>query len=313
MQIMMLTIIFSCKYYSGNYFNDNQISINCLSFIHLNARSLNSNFKEIEDYLSSLNHKFDIIAISETWANESNEQTFTFHGYDAFHTVRKNKRGGGVALYVTQELACKLLYCKSFVVNDILECVTIEILLAGQKNVIVTCVYRSPDSNVDVFSEYIEQLFTDLSMRKSIFVCGDVNIDILKHESNIAAKSFLDTMYSMYSIDRPTRISNHSFSLIDNICTNVVNQTTLSGILLSDITDHLPIFVLCNYPTHIQRNSSRYVKKRIVNDLALASLSANLANEHWETVFRSVDVNRAYEEFMSIFPNFIILICPSKL
>ena len=70
------------------------------------------------------------------------------HGYDAFHTVRNNKRGGGVALYVsivTQELACKLLYCKSFVVNDILECVTIEILLAGQKNVIVTCVYRSPD------------------------------------------------------------------------------------------------------------------------------------------------------------------------
>ena len=152
-------------------------------------------------------------------------------------------------------------------------------------------------------------------MRKSIFVCGDVNIDILKHESNIAAKSFLDTMYSigLYPlIDRPTRISNHSFSLIDNIFTNVVNQTTLSGILLSDITDHLPIFVLCNYPTHIQINSNRYVKKRIVNDLALASLSANLANEHWETVFSSVDVNRAYEEFMSIFSKLYNTYLPVK-
>ena len=180
---------------------------------------------------------------------------------------------------------------------------------------IVTCVYRSPGSNVDVFSEYIKQLFTDLSMRKSIFVCGDVNIAILKHESNIAAKSFLDTMYSigLYPlIDRPTRISNHSFSLIDNIFTNVVNQTTLSGILLSDITDHLPIFVLCNYPTHIQRNSNRYVKKRIVNDLALASLSANLANEHWATVFSSVDVNRPYEEFVSIFSKLYNTYLPVK-
>ena len=86
-------------------------------------------------------------------------------------------------------------------------------------------------------------------MRKSIFVCGDVNIDILKHESNIV---YSIGLYPL--IDRPKRISNHSFSLIDNICTNVVNQTTLSGILLSDITDHLPIFVLCIYPTHIQIN-----------------------------------------------------------
>ena len=91
-----------------------------------------------------------------------------------------------------------------------------------------------------------------------------------------------------------------------------LNQTTLSGILLSDITDHLPIFVLCNYPTHIHINSNRYVKKRIVNDFALASLSANLANEHWETVFSSVDVNRAYEEFMSIFSKLYNTYLPVK-
>ena len=57
---------------------------------------------------------------------------------------------------------------------------SLEILLAGQKNVIVTCVYRSPGSNVDVFSEYIEQLFTDISMRKSIFVCGDVKDEVTR-------------------------------------------------------------------------------------------------------------------------------------
>ena len=54
------------------------------------------------------------------------------------------------------------------------------------------------------------------------------------------------TMHSigLYSfIYRPTRISNHSFTLIDNVFTNVTNHKVTSGILVSDITDHLPIFV----------------------------------------------------------------------
>ena len=56
----------------------------------------------------------------------------------------------------------------------------------------------------------------------------------------------------MYSIclyplvDIPNRISNHSVSLIDNICTNVTNHKVANGIVVSDIIDHLPFF--CTYP-----------------------------------------------------------------
>ena len=101
------------KYYSGNVFSTSSKSLAPgISFIHLNARSLNSNFKEIDHYLSSLNYKFDIIAISETWVSEPEQNKFNINGYDVYHTTRKNKRGGGVALYVKQELACKFLSCK---------------------------------------------------------------------------------------------------------------------------------------------------------------------------------------------------------
>ena len=47
-----------------------------------------------------------------------------------------------MALYVKQELACKLLYCKSLVVDDLFECCTIDILLSGHRNIIaVSCIY----------------------------------------------------------------------------------------------------------------------------------------------------------------------------
>ena len=134
----LFTYIFpDSKYCSGNVFSTSSTSLAPgISCIHLNARSLNSNFKEIDHYLSSLNYKFDIIAISETWVSEQNK--FNINGYDVYHTTRKNKRGGGVALYVKQELACKCLSCKSLVVDDLFECCSIEILVSGHRNIIVS-------------------------------------------------------------------------------------------------------------------------------------------------------------------------------
>ena len=41
--------------------------------------------------------------------------------------------------------------------------------------------------------------------------------------------------------------------LIGNIFTNELDNNTNSGILISDITDHLPIFALCQY-IDIKRN-----------------------------------------------------------
>ena len=45
----------------------------------LNARSLNSNFRQIEDYLKSLDYPFDVIAVSETWMSH-NSNNFNIPG-----------------------------------------------------------------------------------------------------------------------------------------------------------------------------------------------------------------------------------------
>ena len=35
--------------------------------------------------------------------------------------------------------------------------------------------------------------------------------------------------------------------IIDNIFTDQINYSTDNGLLITDISDHLPIFVLCKY------------------------------------------------------------------
>merc|ERR1712002_1420151 len=56
---------------------------------------------------------------------------------------------------------------------------------------------------------------------------------------------FVNTVYNNSFrplIDKPTRISKFSSTLIDNILTNVCTNEITSGLFYNDITDHLPIF-----------------------------------------------------------------------
>ena len=71
-------------------------------------------------------------------------------------------------------------------------------------------------------------------------------------------------------IDIPTRISNQSFSLIDNIFSNVTNYNITSGILINYITDHFPVFAICTYP-----NPNRLINK-LVLDIAYRPVCKNV-------------------------------------
>ena len=59
----------------ARYFNDK------LSFLHLNIRSIRNKFDTLINYLNSLDHKFSIIALTETWINNNDGDNFEIPGY----------------------------------------------------------------------------------------------------------------------------------------------------------------------------------------------------------------------------------------
>ena len=213
------------------------------------------------------------------------------------------RRGGGVAIYTNKKLSGALAESKSFVIENILECVTVELTIKNHTNVVVSCIYRTPGSPIDTFCENLERNLSDVKSIKTIFVFGDFNIDLLKHETHNNTKHFLDTMYSLglYPlIDKPTRITDNSTTLIDNIFTNELRFNLTSGIMYNDISDHLPIFALCEY------NISRYNVKefqfiRKMNEDTMASFSNEPILQTWENVLKTDDVNQAYDSFLHIF------------
>ena len=112
-------------------------------------------------------------------------------------------------------------------------------------------------------------------------------------------------------INRPSRITKTSATLIDNIFSNDIKTCVTSGLLISDISDHLPVF--CCYNNSLSCHNTETVKGnqeiRLVNDRNLYNLNLSLA-ECFETLYQSDDVNEAYTIFLKAFLKEYNEICP---
>ncbi len=85
------------------------------------------------------------------------------------------------------------------------------------------------------------------------------------------------------SITKPTRVTNISATLIDNLYINFnVADRAISGILNTDISDHLPLFMLINSdnPVGTRRNLS-FTSRKLDNN-KLCAFKNKLVEADWE-------------------------------
>ena len=86
-------------------------------------------------------------------------------------------------------------------------------------NVIVGGVYRHPKSNINHFNIALNEIISQINDNTLAIVLGDVNINLLS-EDNDKVNTYLNnylTKNFIPCITLPTRITDHSISLIDHI------------------------------------------------------------------------------------------------
>jgi hypothetical protein len=102
---------------------------------------------------------------------------------------------------------------------------------------------------------------------------GDFNIDLLKSESCDYSIRFLEQLYTSSYIPlvlRPTRITQHTATLIDNIFTKKTSKTEC----------------IC---------------KRIINDANVQSFTNTIKNISWENVLSENNTTESYNKFFDLF------------
>ena len=271
---------------------------------HVNTRSLSKKFDQLLSIPSASNIPFDVLGITDT-KQQIDKGFLTNVSIDGYHmyTQPSKSLAGGVAIYVNN----KLDHFKRddlTILHEDFESIWIEIKNKKGKNFLCGCIYRHPNTDISNFHDHIESLLKRLDKNKyNVFIMGDFNIDLLQYESNSHTKDFINSVIShsfLPYIHQPTRVTDHSATVIDNIFSNITDFDTLSGNITSIIADHFAQFSLikkcyvsyksCSYFAH---EYSNFGKEKFIHDFSLIDWSildnTDLsANDHFDYFYDEI-------------------------
>jgi len=184
-----------------------------------------------------------IVAVSETKINKNDGLSFptTITGYNFLHSDSE-KKSGGVRSYIDSSISYQIKTDIPNVLNDS-ESLWIEINL-HKKPCIIGVIYRHPRYDISAFTENMCEILR-----------GDININLMQQNVIPQVRNYVNA-YKSYKclelITKPTRITPSSSTLIDHIYTALALDKLSPGILINDLSDNLPIFVLIK-PAHVKK------------------------------------------------------------
>jgi exonuclease III len=190
-------------------------------------------------------------------------------GYTFVSKNRNHKNGGGVGMYVSNKLNFKMRPDLSVSETDIIESIFVEITSTIGKNIIIGTIYRPPNGNFEIFETKLNDVLYSINKTsKNAYLMGDFNIDLLKSDQSDYSNRFSEQLFTSTFfplISKPTRITPHTATLIDNIFTNDYEQieTSKNGIIFTDISYHFPIFHFANTSIHHQLQSDNSYHRKI--------------------------------------------------
>lgn len=239
-----------------------------LTVLSLNINRLQNKLSLLENFLDSFSNSgrsVDIIFLSETFLKDSNTRFYNIEGYNSFHSTREGRDGGGIVFFLKKSI-------KTHHKIDIVFCREVQFLIINLLDYNVKiCVYRPPSSFYSLESDFLEKLDGILDRNNNLIVIGDVNIDLLKRDSddlkNIITCNGFHILNSINSRDY-TRHSKNS-SIIDHVYTDIPGNFTMQ-LGESGLSDHK--FILLVFKVNKAIDSILNYTKKVTNYAKVAEI-----------------------------------------
>ena len=312
-----------CLYWDTDKLSQHITKANNDLFLHFNIQNLPTKYDNLCTFLNvlsanNINKLPRVLALSETWLNNSNEKAFPIAG---FHPIISNIRQdnssrGGVALYVRDDSNFVDRPDLNIFVPFTFESVFTKIT---ELNITVGVIYRSPAADIREFMQIYQQLLLKLDQTKERFLLlGDFNIDLLDYNTDADVSEFVDINFELGNIPvitKPTRISDTTASCLDNIIINSVSNGSFAGILIEDISDHLPVFYINETFKAASRSDRAAQPRETFRDYSSANitkLNDMLACVDWTVITKDSNPTTAAEQLNNILSSLIGTACPLK-
>jgi len=274
--------------------------------MHINVRGLRTSTKYtlFYDFLNQLNTKPDIIFVNEHWLNKNEVKLFHIHGYCLAASYGRGKKLQGGSLILVKE------YLQPYTKEIKIKSTELKFEICGAKleinNTKLTLIslYRpnNPVANRDIpgFFDNLENFLEKHRGVNDIILAGDLNLDLLKDETNTRLLTDIFKTYDMtlLNINRVTRPNDNinGGTLIDHIFTSIPNSSKFDT-LEYDCSDHKAIFTTLDIPIERPKDVFRYVRK--FNDENWHKFQDLLIKENWDDVYQQNDIDSKSEIFIN--------------
>ena len=271
------------------------------NIFHNNINGLDSKHDLLNALHAGIAVEFDIIAVTETSLSTESVNFLSnieLDGYVNFSIPSSSSKGGST-IYAKSNLNVVERVDLNITHTDF-ECIWVEIKNVKSKNIICGSMYRHPWNNINNFDNfyiYLENIFNKLTKEnKELYLCGDFNIDLLKIDDINSHKKFYELLCSyglLPQIFYPTRECGESSTIIDNIFTNNLSSTILSGNIHTDISDHYSQFVFVKRDKIDYKTMSIY--SRDYSKFCVDSFRDDVSIQNFNVEFD--DVNHQFNDF----------------
>lgn len=240
------------------------------------------NFSHLELIISNSPRLIDIIVVTEVNIKENCKQLFNLHNYNMYSCLRKNKKGGGILLYVHN----KYIFSQNVINSMHFECLMGQIQKTGLKSVSLCAVYRPPDTDKRLFISELGNLLSKHDKKHKLIVIGDTNINLNVH--SITTSLYMEMMceYGLScGIRNDTRVefktNKLSQSCIDHIFVRCTDGLSVNAAVVSTaLADHYIIGCACECGPVSRHRPTRMIA---ISKLDNVRVIKELKNVNWTT------------------------------
>ena len=266
---------------------------------HLNVNYLQNKFEALKHIIQG---KMDVLVLSETKIDDSFPlNQFLIEGFGIPFRVDRNAHGGGLIVYIREEIPCKELNRRN-IPKDI-EGIFIELNINRNKWFLMGGCNPSKDS-ISYFLSHISKVMdANLSDYENIILIGDFNAV----NSDVALTDFC-SMYNLKNlITEPTCYKNaENPTSIDVILTNRFRSFRESRTIETALSDyHKMIYTILKLD--IKKKDPLLINYRSYKHFDDLAFRTDLKNE-----LQSLEINWTYDDFEDVFMKVLNKHAPMK-
>ena len=245
-----------------------------------NIRSLNhQKFAE----LKTIAQNHDIIVLTESWLTTCKEQLYAIDGFSLLACHRKNRIGGGVAIYVRDCIPVTKL---AEYTNSEVSALWFLVKQQGHSPIVFGGIYSPPNLRKQQADSTINHIITtiakNIKKHKSakIVLCGDFND--------------LDTteIINLYPLDQIVNFATREQNMLDLIFTDMEEYKAVGCTQEPPISTNDHCAVVLQSTVRIQPPKYNTIKKRDVTPKAKIALTQELAAQSWNELYDTTDIDR---------------------